>query len=93
MVKAGTWRDEHATLLEQYASAMGTIRQADAALARDGSYFTAKGKRPVAHPALKVKAEQAPIARALARALGLINELKSQAVDRPAVGEFGDLDL
>lgn len=80
----------NAVLLEQYVGAVAAARRAERSIARQGSFFREKGKRPQPHPGFAVQAEAQKQIRMLASRLGLIEESRDAA--RKAAGQTVDID-
>lgn len=60
--------------LETYASSVASVRQCEAAIAREGVTVTGPGGIPRAHPCLGMKNKAAAVALQLAKRLGLFDD-------------------
>ena len=77
-------------LLEQYVNAVAAARRAERSIARQGSFFRERGKRPQPHPGFAVQAEAQKQIRMLASRMGLIEESRDAA--RRAGGSVVEVD-
>jgi len=75
MAKAGLLHRGSLDQLGGYCMAIAMVRRCDTAIARDGAFPPRKGL-PQAHPAVKLQAEHAKLARTLANQLGITPRLE-----------------
>ena len=81
MAKAGLLHTGCLEQLASYCQATAMVRRCDAAIARDGAFPFRKGP-PHAHPAVKLMAEHAKLARMLGNQLGITPRLEKGSEPR-----------
>lgn len=74
--RRGALTDATLGILEGYCSAVGTVRQCEAALAREGLTVTGPGDHPRPHPCLGPKNRAAAVALQMAKRLRLFEDVE-----------------
>lgn len=81
LFKRGVLTDETQGLFEAYCSAIGTVREAEIILAREGLTVPSKVGGCRAHPAVAFKNVSSNVALQLAKRLGLFDDTAPAAAD------------
>lgn len=88
LFKRGVLTDETQGLLAAYASAIGTVREAEILLTREGLTTSSKSGGCRAHPAVSAKNVSANVALQLAKRLGLFDDTTPEGSD-----DYADLGV
>jgi P27 family predicted phage terminase small subunit len=81
LAKRGVLTPEVQGIVAAYCSAIGTVRQAEITLAKDGMTVAAQQGGVRAHPLIGVKTQATSVALQLAKRLGLFDDLAPEEAD------------